>query len=194
MPPGWKVRLQRWLQRWPWLTRLLNRLWDEYDRLSELQRVGLGVGMALVLASSSLYCLGAASLIALSRTAPSVSAEAPPPTLTPSPAATAVDPISPLLADRTPTLRPTATATPTGRPGATPRGTVRPGVLGASSPTLPRGATSTPGPARAGGTLTPTLSRGAGTPAIGPARGGSTLVPTSRPGSTPSPTPTRVVR
>src|SRR5262249_56870090 len=66
------------LQRWPWLTSFADRLWDEYDRLHDWQRVGLGVAAALLLAATALYCLGAASLIALSRLPPTATAESPP--------------------------------------------------------------------------------------------------------------------
>ena len=149
------------MRRWPWLARCVDRAWNRYDAFGEWQRVGLGVAAALVLAASSLYCLGAASLIALQRTPPPVLAEAPAaptPTATLLPILTSVNPISPLLAERSPTPRPsptptsltrtpTATATreltrtPTPTPRATATATLRPAFE------LPQ-PTSTPTPTR----------------------------------------------
>src|SRR5205823_13687906 len=95
---------------------------DQYDWLSEWQRVGLGVALTLLLASASMYCLGAASLVALSRQPNTASAEPEATATAPvilQPIATEVEPISPLLADRTPTLRPTVTPTVRGAAAAT---------------------------------------------------------------------------
>ena len=135
----------------------MDWVWDAYDDLSDRQRVGLGVAATLVLAASALYFLGAASLVALSRYAPTASAEAPVAlTLTPTafPVATEVNPISPLLAERTPSPRPTATVSPTRGPAtSTPTRTVTPTRAG--SPTAA---------ARPGGSATPTRVGAASTP------------------------------
>jgi hypothetical protein len=122
------------LRRWPWLARHADRAWNRYDDFGEWQRIGLGVAAALVLAASSLYCLGAASLIALQRTPPPVLAEAPAaptPTATLLPIVTSVNPISPLLAERSPTPTPT--------PSAIPSATLRPAfeVPQVTSPAIP---------------------------------------------------------
>ncbi len=112
------------LRRWPWLARLLDRAWDRYDDLGDWQRAGLGLAVALVLGASALYCLGVASLIALSRHPPSAIAETPLTPVVPPGVATVatreIEPISPLLADRTPTLRPTSTRSPTTTFGPSP--------------------------------------------------------------------------
>jgi hypothetical protein len=160
---------RRWeeagVPRRPRLARLAERAWRAYDDLSDPQRVGLGVVMALVLAASSLYCFGAATLLAVQRYP--LATEIATPTPSPAPSAT-VEPISPLLAERTPTLRPTATplpprlaptATPTARLGLTPPALGR--TLTPLPTRLPWGSVpqATPAPPR-GGVLTPTpLSR-----------------------------------
>ena len=65
------------------LVRLLNWAWDQYDWLGDAQRIGLGMALVLLLAASSMYCFGAASLVVLSRQLATVRAEsdvtAPPP-------------------------------------------------------------------------------------------------------------------
>lgn len=127
--------------RWPWLARVSGRVWDEYDQLGDLQRIGLGVLIVLLLTSASLYCLGAASLVALRREpkpADAVPGALPVPTATVLLTAPDVDPISPLLADRTPTLRPTASPTPG---PSTPRATVA--APGSGGVTVVRVATAT---------------------------------------------------
>ncbi len=126
------------MPRKPRLAKLAERVWAAYDDLSDPQRVGLGVVVALVLAASSLYCFGAATLLAVQRYP--LATEIATPTPSPAPSAT-VGPISPLLAERTPTLRPTATPLPRRTP--TPLPTVR------ASPTLAVGVrTLTPLPTR----------------------------------------------
>jgi hypothetical protein len=161
------------------LERLLDWAWDQYDWLSEWQRVGLGVALTLLLASASMYCLGAASLVALSRQPNTASAEPEATATAPvilQPVATEVEPISPLLADRTPTLRPTVTPT----------------VRGAAAAT----ATTTPGrPATATGPLSPsnaavtTPTRSSGSPAANPS---TVTLPRALPwGDAPLPSPTR---
>ncbi|HLH22571.1 MAG TPA: hypothetical protein VK066_08610 [Chloroflexota bacterium] len=121
------------------LARWVDRAWARYDQLGEWQRIGFGLAVALLLAASLLYTVGAASLIALARYQP-------PPTMvavgtaTPTllPIATDVNPISPLLAERSPTARPTATPTPVGgaAPARLPSATSTRPSAGAPSPTL----------------------------------------------------------
>jgi len=145
------------LRRRVQVERLLNWAWDRYDWLNDWQRIGLGLAVVLLLTSSSMYCLGAASLVALSRHPETASAEAeaesdatatPPVVL--EPVRTEVNPISPLLADRTPTLRPSATPTVRGQVPPTHTPTPRPSV--STSPLSPNRAT---GPATATRTLVP---------------------------------------
>jgi hypothetical protein len=180
------------------LERLLDWAWDQYDWLSEWQRVGLGVALTLLLASTSMYCLGAASLVALSRQPDTASAEpvaTPTASVTVDPVATAVEPISPLLADRTPTLRPTVTptvrgataATATAMPGrtTTPAGPLLPSNLAVTTPTRTGGplATATFSPPAAA-PRTPTAS-----PAANPS---AVTLPRALPwGDVPPPSPTR---
>jgi hypothetical protein len=186
------------------LEQLLNWAWDRYDWLSEWQRVGLGVVVTLALVASAMYCLGAASLLALSRQpAPPASAEAAPTATAPAgidPVATEVNPISPLLADRTPTLRPTrGTVSPSGpvsgstlviaspTPSPTARGA--PGVAGTAVPTAAQGVTGprTPTPISIR-TATPASARP--TTPIGIRT--STPPPAALPwGNVPSPSPAR---
>jgi hypothetical protein len=159
------------------LERLLDWAWDQYDWLSDWQRVGLGVALTLLLASASMYCLGAASLVALSRQPDTANAEPAATATAPVfllPVATEVEPISPLLADRTPTLRPTVTPTVRGATGATPTSTSRP-AASPSGPLLPGNAAVTT-PTRTSGPLA------SATPAA---------PPTPPRSASPSPTATR---
>lgn len=180
------------------LERLLDWAWDQYDWLSEWQRVGLGVALTLLLASASMYCLGAASLVALSRQPTTASAEPEATATAPvflQPVATEVEPISPLLADRTPTLRPTVTPTVRGAAAAT--ATVTPGrTATATPPLLPSNAAVTT-PTRTGGPLaTATRAPTAAaprTPTASPAANPSVVtLPRALPwGDVPPPSPAR---
>ena len=71
------------MRRWPGPARRVDRAWRQYDQLGEWQRVGLGLGVALLLAASLLYTVGTASLIALARYQPPPPTEIPLETLTP---------------------------------------------------------------------------------------------------------------
>jgi hypothetical protein len=170
------------LRRWPRLARFLDRAWERYDDLSDWQRVGLGVATALVLASASLYCFGAASLIALTRYPPhlagdsAVAQEANGPLGTPVLPVPEVEPISPLLAERTPTLRPTNTRTPTPTYGPSPTATP------SRTPTLRPTATPSPAPR-----ITPS-------PTARPAQGPPPAPPTRTPTRAPLATATRPLR
>jgi hypothetical protein len=153
-------------RRPPRLARLLDRAWARYDDLTDPQRVLLGVLLAL---------LGAASLLALQRLPEVPLAPTTAPLRVPLPPAVdeEVEPISPLLADITPSPRPTVTPRPTSTASPTPW----------PSPTAPRaGAPASAGPP----------------PGIRPA-GTASATPTSRvlaPGrpATATPTPWRPPR
>jgi hypothetical protein len=138
------------LRRWPWLQRRLDRAWDTYDDLSDVQRVAFAGTAALLLAACALYLLGVASLLALQRHTPTVAAEESVAADGAAAAPTEVNPISPLLAERTPTPSPTATTRPaTALPReVTPAPTVRPiaGLTPATQPArgLPGGTLATP--------------------------------------------------
>lgn len=148
-------------RRPPRLARLLDRAWARYDDLSDPQRVLLGVLLALVLAASALYLLGAASLLALQRWPEGL----PPSTTSPQQAAASpteeVEPISPLLADITPTLRPTLTPRPTSTASPTPPRAS--GLPGAGPPSVSPGGRplglTTPTPTGRGIAITPTPPR-----------------------------------
>ncbi len=192
------------MQRRAQVERLLNWAWDRYDWLNDWQRVGLGLATVLLLTSSSLYCFGAASLLALSRH-PATASAAVDPTATPlvvlqpiGPIATEVNPISPLLADRTPTLRPTVTPAahgeepPTRTPSPRPTGTATSRAGGVSGP-APATATRSLSPsATATRTPAPTATSRPSTPTLpasrGPAPGAAIELPW---GDVPSPSPGR---
>jgi hypothetical protein len=182
----------------------MNWAWDRYDWLNDWQRVGLGLAVVLLLTSSTMYCLGAASLLALSRHPAMASAEADP-TATPAvvlqpigPVATEVNPISPLLADRTPTLRPSSTPVvhgeepPTRTPSPRPTGTATSRAAGVSRSPLATATRPLPPTATATRTAAPTATSRPSTPTPPVPRG---LVPGAGIelpwGDVPSPSPVR---
>ncbi|HZR97416.1 MAG TPA: hypothetical protein VFE37_01845 [Chloroflexota bacterium] len=181
------------MRRWPGLARRVDRAWDKYDQLGEWQRVGLGLAVALVLAASLLYTLGAASLLALARYQPPPPTEVPvgSPTPTLLPIAPEVNPISPLLAERTPTARPSPTHTVTSGVGsdAGPSPTVSRPTASGPSPTVSRSAASGPSPTLGA------LPRAAATATRAPA-GARVATATRTPirPATPTATPTRLLR
>lgn len=142
-------------RRPPRVAQLIDWAWARYDDLSDPQRVLLGVLVVLVLAASALYLLGAASLLAIQRLPETTPAATAIPEQAAARPTSEVDPISPLLADITPTPRPTFTPRPTSTASPTPR----------PSPTFPRAGApggiaprSTPAPTRPPGVAVPSPS------------------------------------
>src|SRR5205814_3401600 len=93
----------------PALPHGLERLDHWYNRLSELQRVGVALLSMLFLAASALYCLGLGSTVLVNRAEAILAADAaratPVPTLLPTAVIVEVVPASPLVITATPIAR-----------------------------------------------------------------------------------------